>query len=99
MGVQNSDLDAQGAVTWSRVATGVDGQQQAFALEAAAKLDGDRFTLTAPGAFDTRYSVYRATNLMEPFVCVISNAPCLTSPVLVTDDVSEARAFYRMEYR
>jgi len=99
VGAQNSDLDARGAVTWSRVAVGVDGQQQTFALEAAAEVNSDRFTLTAPGAFDTRYSVYRATNLMEPFVCVISNAPCLTSPVVVTDDVSAARAFYRMEYR
>ncbi|HPF99583.1 MAG TPA: glycoside hydrolase family 16 protein [Kiritimatiellia bacterium] len=100
IGAENSDLDAQGLVTWSRAAVGVDAQEQLFAVETgSAAASGNGFSFSGQGFFDTRYSVYRTTNLMENFVCILSNAACVTSPIVFTDSVSAASGYYRMEVR
>ncbi len=95
IGAENTSPAVSGQVAWAGAAVGIAAQ--ADTVNAAAISISERQAIVSAAAcFDTRYTLWRATNLPGVFLGVASNIAALAPTVWLTDHVENAAAYYRL---
>ncbi|HEY8240413.1 MAG TPA: glycoside hydrolase family 16 protein [Kiritimatiellia bacterium] len=95
VGGQNGGTDSTGIVVWSRASVGIGDQAEQPQLDASVV--GSVLHLSAPSFFGERYSIYKGGTITGDFVSVVTGIEASVGGLAVTDAMSGAAGFYRLQ--
>jgi len=96
VGAQNSAIDSAGTVYWDRATVGIGDQAEQPEITAPSMSNGS-VALSFPGAFDARYGVYKSATVTGAYLPVVTGLEANSSCVTVTDAMTGAAGYYRVE--